>query len=106
MMERLTAAEAVTADGRRWLVVHSVHLPTSTLIEEVFSADDGGWQLIAAYASADREESMRFWGSRTVVTHDQLPEIPPGLPDVQLVDSIKPRTTPHTRTWFAAGGGS
>jgi hypothetical protein len=101
-MERLTGAEAVTADGRRLLIVHSVHQPTSTLLEEVFSNDGGRWVLAASYASGDREQTQRFWGERPLVSHSQLPEIPSGLPGPEVPDSIKLRTTPHTRTWFAS----
>ncbi|GAA5209030.1 hypothetical protein [Microbacterium kyungheense] len=104
-MERLTAAEAVTADGRRWLITHSVHQPTSTLIEEVFSNDGERWVLAASYASEDRDASRAFWTQSPLISHSQLPEVPGNLPAPELADSIRLRTTPRTQTWFASDEG-
>jgi len=101
-MERLTAAEAVTADSRRWPVTHSAHQPTSTLIAEVFSTDREDWVLTTSHGSGDCYASQLFWAANALVSRSQPLEIPPGLPAPDPVDSIKLRTTSHVGTWFAS----
>jgi hypothetical protein len=107
MLERLSVALVVTSEGRRWLIAYAVHRPTSSLIEEVFSVDEGVGTRVAGYVSDDIDTRQRFWGERVITSHRPLSDVPAGLPLPTLPDTLRRRSPSHDdrdRVWFRAKG--
>lgn len=79
-MTTLSVSEIVTADDRRWILRVSAEGPPSVTFVEVYAAEEGSFQLAAAYGLDDRRAEEAFWRELEKVKETPLPAEPPALP--------------------------